>query len=195
MGRRLTTRAPDGQRWAYHHDAYGRLAGITHPDGSAERLTHDEHGRVVQHTDATGGKTHYRYDARERLERLTLPDGGAYHFQYDAHDRLIAQTDPQGVTQRFAYDRADQLVQQQHGQQLTRLEHDALGRLRARHLPATAHAPASTEHYQWRADGQLAAIRNPISEVHFEHDAAGRVVGEQQHHLADPERGIAAWQW
>ncbi|WP_394425501.1 hypothetical protein, partial [Vreelandella stevensii] len=75
----------------------------------------------------------------------------------------------------------------------TRYDYDALGRLTARHLPATEHAPASTEQYQWGQHGQLLGVTNEQGEVSFRYDHAQRLVGEQQRHRAQADG--AGWTW
>ncbi|MEL7979923.1 RHS repeat-associated core domain-containing protein, partial [Vreelandella titanicae] len=72
---------------------------------------------------------------------------------------------------------------------VTRYDYDEAGRLTARHLPATEHAPASTEQYQWGSNGQLLSVTNDHGEVSFNYDHAQRLIGEQQQH-AD-----SGWQW
>ncbi|MBZ0332560.1 RHS domain-containing protein, partial [Halomonas sp. ANAO-440] len=113
----------------------------------------------------------------------------------------VSETGPDGREQRYAYDAAGQLIERTEvsrhgldGQALAiRYEYDASGRLTARLLPATEHAPASTERYQWRADGQLGSVGNDQVEVTFAYDAAGRPIGEHQRHHAIGDD--AAWQW
>ncbi len=76
---------------------------------------------------------------------------------------------------------------------MTRYDYDASGRLTARHLPATEHAPASTEQYQWGQHGQLLSVTNEQGEVSFRYDHAQRPVGEQQRHRAHADG--AGWTW
>ncbi|MDC8805611.1 hypothetical protein PRZ61_19365, partial [Halomonas pacifica] len=129
---------------------------------------YDEHGRPAQRIDADGSHTTLAYDEAGRLGELTLGNGAVYRFAYDVMDRLIGETGPDGREQHYAYDAAGQLIERTEvnrpgpdGQPLgTRYEYDANGRLTARHLPETDAAPASTERYQWRADGQLAGAEN-----------------------------------
>ncbi|MEL7982997.1 RHS repeat-associated core domain-containing protein, partial [Vreelandella titanicae] len=76
---------------------------------------------------------------------------------------------------------------------VTRYDYDEAGRLTARHLPATEHAPASSEKYQWGANGQLLSVTNDNGEVSFSYDHAQRLIGEQQRHAG--LAGESGWQW
>ncbi|GGW47567.1 hypothetical protein GCM10007158_05740 [Vreelandella hamiltonii] len=88
------------------------------------------------------------YDEIGHLSELTLGNGAVYRFSYDAMDRLASETGPDGREQHYRYDDAGQLIERVEahrpgpdGQPLvTRYDYDALGRLTARHLPATEHA-------------------------------------------------------
>ncbi|WP_155833450.1 RHS repeat domain-containing protein [Halomonas sp. BC04] len=201
MGRRTATQLPDNSRWQHHHDLQGRLVEQEGPRGYRQQFHFDAHGRPVLRIDADGGREHYAYDTAGRLSELTLANGAAYRFAYDEMDRLASETGPDGREQRYAYDVAGQLVERTEvsrpgsdGQALTiRYDYDASGRLAARHLPATEHAEAGTERYQWRADGQLRGASNAHGEVRLAYDSAGRLAGEnQKHHALDDD---AAWQW
>ncbi len=201
MGRRIATQLPDGSRWQHHHDLQGRLVEQEGPQGYRQQFHYDAHGRPVLRIDADGGREHYAYDEAGRLSELTLANGAGYHFEYDEMDRLVSETGPDGREQRYTYDAAGQLSSRAEAHRLgpdgqplaVHYEFDANGRLIARHLPATDSAPASTERYQWRADGQLSGVVNPESEVSFAYDTAGRPIGERQRHHADGD--VAAWQW
>ncbi|WP_240549183.1 RHS repeat-associated core domain-containing protein [Billgrantia antri] len=201
MGRRIATQLPDRSRWQHHHDRQGRLVEQEGPQGYRHQLHYDAHGRPVLRIDADGGREHYAYDEAGRLSELTLANRAGYRFEYDEMDRLVSETGPDGREQRYAYDAAGQLSTRTEAHRLgpdgqplaIRYDYDANGRLAARHLPATESAPASTERYQWRADGQLSGVVNPESEVTFAYDTAGRPIGERQRHHADGD--IAAWQW
>ncbi|MGP9772213.1 MULTISPECIES: hypothetical protein [unclassified Halomonas] len=116
-------------------------------------------------------------------------------------DRLASETGPDGREQQYRYDDAGQLVERTEthrtgpdGQPLaTHYDYDTAGRLTARHLPATEHAPASSEHYRWGANGQLVSVTNDHGEVTFQYDHAQRLVGEHQHHVS--MEGDSGWQW
>ncbi|MFJ5539859.1 RHS repeat-associated core domain-containing protein, partial [Vreelandella titanicae] len=120
---------------------------------------------------------------------------------YDEMDRLASETGPDGREQQYRYDEAGQLIERVEanrsgpdGQPLvTRYDYDEAGRLTARHLPATEHAPASTEQYQWGTNGQLISVTNDHGEVTFLYDEAQRLIGEQQSHAG--LAGESGWQW
>ncbi|WP_245701712.1 RHS repeat-associated core domain-containing protein [Franzmannia pantelleriensis] len=205
MGRRIATQLPDGSRWQHHHDPQGRLVEVEGPLGYRQQFFFDAQGRPERRIDADTGQEHYAYDAAGRLSKLTLANGAVYRFTYDDMDRLVSETGPDGREQRYAYDAAGQLSTRTEAHRLgpdgqplaVHYEFDANGRLIARHLPATDSAPASTERYQWRADGQLSGASNADGEVRLAYDAAGRPVGERQQHLAqgDTTSETMGWRW
>lgn len=110
-------------------------------------------------------------------------------FAYDVLDRLVAETGFDGRTQRYRYNLAGELVARCEvslpGEPVTTYEHDKAGRLTRRHLPATAYAPATTETFHWRADGQLAGFDSPTVQVRLSFDAAGHLNQETQTHGDD----------
>ncbi len=202
MGRRLATQLPDGTHWHHHHDPLGRLVEVEGPLGYRQQFYFDDHGRPVQRIEADGSQQFTAYDDVGRLSELTLGNGAVYRFAYDAMDRLASETGPDGREQHYRYDEAGQLIERVEahrngpgGQPLvTRYDYDALGRLTARHLPATEHVPASTEQYQWGQNGQLLSVTSEHGEVSFHYDHAQRLIGEQQQHRAHADGEGWAWQ-
>ncbi|WP_422103664.1 RHS repeat-associated core domain-containing protein [Vreelandella sp.] len=202
MGRRLATQLPDGTHWHHHHDPLGRLVEVEGPLGYRQQFYFDDHGRPVQRIEADGSQQFTAYDDVGRLSELTLGNGAVYRFAYDAMDRLASETGPDGREQHYRYDETGQLIERVEahrngpgGQPLvTRYDYDALGRLTARHLPATEHAPASTEQYQWGQNGQLLSVTSEHGEVSFHYDHAQRLIGEQQQHRAHADGEGWAWQ-
>nr|WP_290986978.1 RHS repeat-associated core domain-containing protein [Halomonas sp.] len=200
-GQRIATQLPDGTHWHHHYDPQGRLIELEGPQGFRQQFFFDDHGRPVQRIEADGSHQYTAYDDIGRLNELTLGNGAVYRFAYDNMDRLASETGPDGREQQYRYDGAGQLVERTEtnrtgpdGQPLaTRYEYDAAGRLTARHLPATEHAPASTEQYRWGANGQLASVTNAHGEVTFQYDHAQRLTGEQQRHAG--LEGGSGWQW
>ena len=201
MGRRLATQLPDGTHWHHHVDALGRLVELEGPQGFRQQFFFDDHGRPVQRIEADGSQQFTAYDDIGRLSELTLGNGAVYRFAYDEMDRLASETGPDGREQQYRYDEAGRLIERieanrpgPDGQPLvTRYDYDNAGRLTARHLPATEHAPASTEQYQWGTNGQLLSVTNDHGEVTFRYDEAQRLIGEQQSHAG--LAGESGWQW
>ncbi|MBZ0331977.1 hypothetical protein KZO25_16790, partial [Halomonas sp. ANAO-440] len=191
MGRRQSTQLPDGSHWHHHHDAQGRPVEQEGPQGYRQQLFYDDYGRPAQRIDADGSQTTLAYDEAGRVSELTLGNGAVYR-----------ETGPDGREQQYRYDGAGQLIERieanrpgPDGQPLvTRYDYDANGRLTARHLPATEHAPASTEHYQWGVNGQLISVTNDHGDVTFSYDHAQRLIGEQQRHNAIAEGNGWSWQ-
>ncbi|WP_447529900.1 hypothetical protein [Vreelandella sp. TE19] len=156
LGRRTATQQPDGLYWHQHYDPQGRLVEVEGPQGFRQQFFFDGHGRPVQRIEADGSHQYTAYDAIGRLSELTLGNGAVYRFSYDEMDRLASETGPDGREQQYRYDAAGQLVERievnrqgPDGQPLaTRYDYDAGGRLAARHLLATEHAPTSSEQYR-----------------------------------------------
>uniref|UniRef100_UPI000683E25C RHS repeat-associated core domain-containing protein n=1 Tax=Halomonas sp. 23_GOM-1509m TaxID=1380358 RepID=UPI000683E25C len=201
MGRRIATQLPDGLYWHHHVDSLGRLVELEGPQGFRQQFFFDDHGRPVQRIEADGSQQFIAYDDIGRLSELTLGNGAVYRFAYDEMDRLANETGPDGREQQYRYDDAGRLIERieanrtgPDGQPLvTRYDYDEAGRLTARHLPATEHAPASSEKYQWGANGQLLSVTNDNGEVSFSYDHAQRLIGEQQRHAG--LAGESGWQW
>ncbi|WFE72159.1 RHS repeat-associated core domain-containing protein [Halomonas sp. M1] len=178
-------------------DALGRLVELEGPQGFRQQFFFDNHGRPVQRIEADGSQQFTAYDDIGRLSELTLGNGAVYRFAYDEMDRLASETGPDGREQQYRYDAAGRLIERieanrpgPDGQPLvTRYDYDEAGRLTARHLPATEHAPASTEQCQWGSNGQLVSVTNDHGEVTFSYDHAQRLIGEQQQHTG------SGWQW
>ncbi|MCL7930419.1 RHS repeat-associated core domain-containing protein [Halomonas sp. ATCHA] len=155
----------------------------------------------MQRIEADGSQQFTAYDDIGRLSELTLGNGAVYRFTYDDMDRLASETGPDGREQQYRYDDAGRLIERieanrpgPDGQPLvTRYDYDEAARLTARHLPATEHAPASSEHYQWGSNGQLISVTNDHGEVTFSYDHAQRLIGEQQQHAG--LAGESGWQW
>ncbi|WP_234668058.1 RHS repeat-associated core domain-containing protein [Halomonas sp. TD01] len=204
-GQRVATQLPDGHYWHHHVDPQGRLVELEGPHGFRQQIFYDDHGRPVQRIEADGSQQHTAYDDAGRLSELTLGNGAVYRFTYDTMDRLASETGPDGREQQYRYDDAGQLIERVEanrpgpdGQPLvTRYDYDNAGRLITRHLPATEHAPASSEHYHWGTHGQLDSVTNDHSEVTFRYDHAQRMIGEQQRHasLEGATNEHTAWSW
>ena len=155
----------------------------------------------MQRIEADGSQQFTAYDDIGRLSELTLGNGAVYHFAYDEMDRLASEIGPDGREQQYSYDEAGRLIERieanrpgPDGQPLvTRYDYDEAGRLTARYLPATEHAPASTEQYQWGTNGQLVSVTNDHGEVAFRYDEAQRLIGEKQQHTGF--EGGNGWSW
>lgn len=185
-GRLVERTDPAGHTTGYSYDSVGRLIARLRPDGKIEALAWDRFGRLTSHKDAGGLTQRFRYDLAGRLIALINENEAVSRFEYDPLDRLLTETGFDSRLQRYTYNAAGELLTRTEASlpdaPVTRYEHDALGRLSARHLPATAHAPASTETFRWRADGQLAGFANAQAEISLGFDVAGRPAFETQTH-------------
>lgn len=198
----------------YHYDDAGHLVrmepawdassrpGPGQTDLTAQHihLSYDLWGRLLQRSQG-GRSISLEYDSAGRLTRLVNENGAQSRFAWDSQDRLVQEEGFDQRLQRYHWDAAGQLLTSTDGhakfQHTTSYAWDSSGRLSQRHLPASAHAPAQTQHYQWNAAGQLteasvwlhpASPADPAqvlpaqlqSQISLQRDALGRITGEVQ---------------
>lgn len=173
----------DGTQLKYRYDAQGRQTHMADGDGHFTQFFWDRAERLTCVTDAAGHEQHYRYDEAGRLVMLTNENGAQAHFAYDLLDRLVQETGFDGRCQRYRYNAADELVARVDADEReTTYAYNLDGRLLSCHLPATASAPASSQHYRWLADGRLAGVKGADCELRFAYDEAGNLCLENQIH-------------
>ena len=197
-GRLTGITLPDGRQEAVEYDRAGNLVKAVDTEGRPVEMAYDRQGRLTEHRVWTGGKdapvspngdgwsvTRYQYDPAGRLTRLTNAAGAAMAFSYDAMDRLIHETGFDGKDSAYRYNLAGELTSQTDGQGEAgaveiRHEHDAGGRLIARHIPAWDGSPADTHRFYYNKRNQLICATSQDSQVDFAYDAAGRLIAETQ---------------
>ncbi len=185
-GRLIEEIAADGTTTRYAWDSADRLIARTDAAGNTSHLHYDQHGRLIEVTDPAGHSRRLAYDEAGRIVTLINENGALTRFAWDTLDRLTEERGFDERTRHYRYNAADELIEideQSAGQRRsTRLERDAAGRLIARHLPATEHAPAQSERLAYNRAGQLTEAHNAHCAVRWQYDEAGRVRGEAQQH-------------
>ncbi|MFW0767450.1 RHS repeat-associated core domain-containing protein [Trabulsiella odontotermitis] len=192
---------PDGRQSRYEYDAAGQLRSVEGPEGDVIRLEHNRRGFITQRTDARLQNIRFEYDSLGRLIRLLNEKGEAYRFGYDALHRLTTEYDLSGQCKEYQYNASGDLVLITHfpdteatGLQysplITRFEHDAAGRVRAKitHDNRTEYEYGSKDitvtrftHAEWQQ--ALAEQRDPdaLDSLEFTRDILGRITGEKNH--------------
>jgi RHS repeat-associated protein len=183
----------DGEQEQFEYDALGLLQRHTNARGQHRSWQRNARGQVTREISFAQRSQQIRYDAHGRLLELINGNGASYRFDYDAADRVMRQTNPDGICTEYAYDQQGALAQicvtgetesGQPQQRITRLAHDAMGRLLARHTQ-----DAST-HYRYDAlDRLLCASRQPTAggqaqgilpdTINFSYDQAGQLIKEE----------------
>lgn len=166
-----------GRTTRYQFDSADRVVAIEDAAGRLHRQRYDDAGRLVAQQPEGGHEIVLGFDAADRLTELVTPNGAVHRLAFDAADRLVSETTPDGRTLRYTYDALGQLVEREDMGLVTVHSHDPAGRLVARELPATAHAPAEVQRFAWRGT-RLVEAATAAHTLAFEHDAAGRVIRE-----------------
>ena len=214
QGRLVATERVGPSVERYHYNDAGHLVRIEPAWDASSRpgpgqtdltahhihLSYDLWGRLLQRSQG-GRSISLEYDSAGRLTRLVNENGAQSCFAWDTQDRLVQEEGFDQRLQRYCWDAAGQLLTSTDGnakyQHTTRYAWDSSARLSQRHIPASAHAPAQTHHYQWNAAGQLvgasvwlhpssaadAAQALPAqlqSQISLQRDVLGRITGEVQ---------------
>jgi RHS repeat-associated protein len=158
------------------------LVAVTDPLGHTTSYTYDDFDRATAITDANGGVTAMAYDAAGNLLSLTDPDGNTTAWTYDGLNRVTSETNELGATRSFQYDAAGQQTRRtDRDGRVTVYAYDALGRMTAEAWYANASdADAGCENGTGsNQDDSCPSQFSPATNViHYEYDAAGRLVSE-----------------
>lgn len=104
--------------------------------------------------------------------------------KYNAHGQILESTDPNGLTTTYTYDARQRLTSESKGDQITRFDYDAAGRLRDLTLPDT-----TVIRYAYDDAGRLVRITDAAGNiVTYTLDNAGNREGEQ---VMDPGGTLA----
>ncbi|WP_082683245.1 RHS repeat-associated core domain-containing protein [Entomohabitans teleogrylli] len=192
-GQLIMLTLPDGSTEQFEWSGAGWLLAHQQGNNLPRHWRYNARGQLLSSTDRLNRVVRYDYDVEGRLLALDNGNGGVYRFIRDAQGQLQEEQRPDDT--RYGYHlNADGLVaeivqrgivdaQDRRAEKITRLRHDAVGRLVERQT--------QTEQvvYHWDAMGNLlSASRTPTEQgaklgilpntVTFERDAQGRVVSE-----------------
>ncbi len=180
LGQVIRKNAAD-QVTTYVYDMTDRLAHANGPDTTLTILR-DRHGQVRSET-VDGRELTYTHDEFGRRTARTTPSGATTTWTYDTSGRRTGMT-ASGRPIDFTYDEVGRELTRQVGETLT-LEHtfDAVGRLTTQSLTGPTGASLQHRAYAYRADGNLTAIDDQLSDTRrFDLDTGGRVTAV---HAAD----------
>lgn len=207
FGRIIKVRDPNGgiMRFAYRDEfgvGFRRPSRIVRPDGSeismptrassTEVRFKDGEGRITIHrygfgpdnrlTEievAGGGVLKFEYDKIERLVRVRNQQGLYWTFERDAAGRVVRQTDFAGLAIEYIYDGVGRVIEARcadGGRQC--FAYDKSGRLIREELHEKGAAEPEVTTWTYDGRGFLEVVENADAKVHFERDAAGRVIKE-----------------
>jgi len=213
-GRLVARTAPDGATWTYEYSPGGRRTVTVDPTGARTTVEHGPDGESSRSTDPVGRTTSREYDALGNLAAVVLPDGTRWEYAHDALSRLTTVTspdggtwvtefdevgsptnvvDPTGVTSTGVHDRNEGLFRLAHGEAVTELRLDPMGRPvsgtapdggetvfsydRCGRVVESVDAEGGLTRFRYDAAGNLRARVAPSgATVTFEHDGAGRLL-------------------
>lgn len=191
---------PDGQKIDFQYDYLGRPIKSVNCVGQEVETSYDRFDRVIKHAvfalqtlpggDLTKSNQRigssrevistygFQYDAAGRVITITNAASAVSRFSYDSLDRLIEETGFDGKVTQYRYNEASEVMWKSEGDIIVTYEHDAGGRLTARHLPSVGGNPAQTHRYRYNKLNQLTDADTGDIRVLFEYDIAGRLICE-----------------
>ncbi len=197
-----------GQETTYQFDALGQLLQVTEPGGASHHCTWDGEGNLIRYVDPLGQATlwsfngagnpllctdplghtvRYDYDRAGRLSTLTNQNGEVTRFRYDLLDHVTDEVGFDGRHQRYVSNAVDELTHwiERGGSdfgpgKVTRFEHDAMGRITAKHHVGEAAEHAASSQYAYDAVGRLTEANNAWSKVKLAYDPLGQLLAERQ---------------
>jgi RHS repeat-associated protein len=184
---------PDGRRIVIAYDALDRVTEIRDAGGGElAGYRYDGEGNRIEQRTARGGVTtctyvgvrrlasrakgdfvtRLRYDTEGRLVEVVAADGGAYRWTRDAMGRAVREEtfDGRVLVRRFEGARATLVLPS--GKTVS-VEHDLPQR-----TSTVRRSDGTATRFTYHPDGALAEVSGASGTVRFRHDAAGRVVGE-----------------
>ncbi|MGW6728883.1 putative T7SS-secreted protein [Nocardia sp. NPDC055029] len=168
---------PLGQRWTYDYDTTGRLATETDYTGATTNYTHTNTGRIATVTPATGVTRHHRYDLLGNLTSITADTGEYLAYTHDPAGRILTAINGTDETRthtlEFTYTPTGQVATQKLDEQPPMVnEYDHRGRRIRRTTPT-----GNTTTWRHNTLGQVTALTAEGTDITFNHDPAGRLVG------------------
>ncbi|MDH4113849.1 MAG: DUF6531 domain-containing protein [Burkholderiaceae bacterium] len=215
---------PRGGETRLQYDRLGRIVAETDPMGNDRRFAYDGAGRVIEqhadHVEPGGGTTtisrFFAWDARGRQIEAIEPDGARLLRKYDDRDLAVQVTDRLGVITATEFDTFNVRTRQVHdvgglaivqhwihdvhsrvthytdpAGEITQYSYDSVGRLVSQISPSGF---ATGRSYSSRS----LLVRETLAsgaELHYTHDAAGRITAITAAAVTPPMQTIAAHQF
>ena len=170
---------PDERTVTYEYDALGRLIAATDPGGGRTSVVLRADDQVVARTNANGHTTRYTRDAVGRLLTIENPNGAVYRLTYDELGRVVRMMTFEGIEHTYGYSIDGDLVwSEDKGLDGATIKltysYDGNG------MPTrTVASDGEWTEFEYDATGEIVVGRNRYAEVLFQHDAAGRCIGEK----------------
>ena len=165
----------NGEHLWMQYDAEGNLLEQLDAQGRRVAMRYGGFNRLVEHVDPMGHQAQLVHDVEEDLVAVVNALGEVHRFELDLAGRVAAEAGFDGRTHHYQYDTAGRCVQTTNAEyKVTRVERDGMGRIVKQLLPDGAE-----ETFAFDARGALVAAGSEAGSVHFQRDAAGRIVKEQ----------------
>ena len=170
----LKVETPTGYRRTFEYDAEQNVVRETDGEkdvcyryqGMNRLASRTEHGVTVE----------FLYNTEEQTVALRNGQDSVYQFQYDPTGLVVGEKGFDGLRRVYTRDAAGQVVRvARPGKASSDYDYDLLGR-----MISVRHSDGSAEFLGYRADGELAEVRNNVSTIEFERDAVGRICKEVQ---------------
>jgi RHS repeat-associated protein len=194
LGRRVYRRTPTGAQSRWRYDATGRPA-ILETAGRTVTFGHDSSGREIERLLDTGTILAQTWDANSRLTGQTvstvarnrqprLIHNRAYHYRADG--LLNAVEDRIRGSRRFDLDDSGRVTAVRGSGWIEQYAYDSTGQLVGSQAPGDG-AEHGTREY-------AGTLLRRAGSLHYQHDAAGRVVLRQKRRLsAKPDTWHYTW--
>ncbi|WP_158896051.1 DUF6531 domain-containing protein, partial [Amycolatopsis anabasis] len=197
LGRRTRRRTPTGAQSHWDFDPNGRPTNL-HTGGRTMSFGYDPAGREVERLLDTGTMVAQAWDANHRLvaQTLSVVGGGAaarqarqlqqrhYHYRPDGH--LTAIEDQLAGVRHFDLDPAGRVIGVEGAGWQERYAYDAAGNV--------SHADRTRDPEGGGAREYTGTLVQRAGDLHYRHDAQGRVVLRQRKRLSrKPDTWHYAW--
>jgi len=157
-GRHVRWRDGEGRDITYHYGAFNLIESIE---------------------DAKGGRLSFEHDGQERLSTVTNQLGQTWRFERDGAGRIIKETDFSGLIQEYSHDKADRISETRFvdGSRLC-FSYDKSGLMVREQAYGVDGLLQDETSYSYDGRGLLIKAENNVALIHYERDAAGRVIKE-----------------
>jgi RHS repeat-associated protein len=195
-GRLVGETDPLGQETRWTWTARGDVASVLHADKSVVRYGYDGerrrteiHGpgrrtvgiawggfhKIVRRTDPNGATVAFRYDREGRLTDVVNELGERHRLVRNRAGHVEREETFDGRHISYKHDKAARVVREEVAGEITEHAYNAAGELVRRTL-----SDESEEGFTYDLRGDLSAVAWIGGEIHFERDAAGRLLRESQ---------------